>query len=100
MEKYHMTMLHVTRSYHKKIMSHDKYRKVVHRLYSSCISNMQNQIGTLSSLSQLYYGLVVIYYMVYHYTKRVTLARLLANKGPAIYVVLWIGILLYLHIII
>jgi len=39
-------------------------------------------------LSQLYYGLVVIYYMVYHYTKRVTLARLLANKGPAIYVVL------------
>jgi len=26
--------------------------------------------------------------MVYHYTKRVTLARLLANEGPAIYVVL------------
>jgi len=25
--------------------------------------------------------------MVYHYTKRATLARLLANKGPAIYVV-------------
>ena len=30
---------------------------------------------------------VVTYCMVYHYTKRVTLARLLANKGPAIYVV-------------
>jgi len=26
--------------------------------------------------------------MVYHYTKRATLARLLANEGPAIYVVL------------
>jgi len=26
--------------------------------------------------------------MVYHYTKRVTLARLLANEGPAIYIVL------------
>jgi len=25
--------------------------------------------------------------MVYHYTKRVMLARLLANEGPAIYVV-------------
>jgi len=25
--------------------------------------------------------------MVYHYTKRATLARLLANEGPAIYVV-------------
>jgi len=25
--------------------------------------------------------------MVYHYTKRAMLARLLANKGPAIYVV-------------
>jgi len=25
--------------------------------------------------------------MVYHYTKRVMLARLLANKGPAIYIV-------------
>jgi len=38
-------------------------------------------------LSQLYYGPVVTYCMVYHYTKRATLARLLANKGPAIYVV-------------
>jgi len=38
-------------------------------------------------LSQLCYGLVVTYYMVYHYTKRATLARLLANEGPAIYVV-------------
>jgi len=38
-------------------------------------------------VSQLCYGPVVIYYMVYHYTKRATLARLLANEGPAIYVV-------------
>jgi len=37
---------------------------------------------------QLYYGPVVTYCMVYHYTKRTTLARLLANEGPAIYVVL------------
>jgi len=36
---------------------------------------------------QLCYGPVVTYCMVYYYTKRVTLARLLANKGPAIYVV-------------
>ena len=39
------------------------------------------------SLSQLCHGPVVTYCMVYHYTKRVTLARLLANEGPAIYVV-------------
>ena len=38
-------------------------------------------------VSQLCYGLVVIYCMVYHYTKRATLARLLANESPAIYVV-------------
>ena len=41
----------------------------------------------LEILSQLCYGPVVTYCMVYHYTKRATLARLLANKGPAIYVV-------------
>jgi len=39
-------------------------------------------------LSQLYYRPVVIYCIVYHYTKRATLAKLLANEGPAIYVVL------------
>jgi len=39
-------------------------------------------------VSQLYYGPVVIYCMVYHYTKRATLARLLANEGLAIYIVL------------
>jgi len=49
-------------------------------------------------LSQLYYRPVVIYCIVYHYTKRATLAKLLANEGPAIYVVLWTGILLYLHV--
>ena len=38
-------------------------------------------------VSQLCYGPVVTYCMVYHYTKRVMLARLLANKGLAIYVV-------------
>jgi len=38
-------------------------------------------------VSQLCYGPVVTYCMVYHYIKRVTLARLLANEGPAIYVV-------------
>jgi len=38
-------------------------------------------------VSQLCYGLVVTYCIVYHYTKRATLARLLANEGPAIYVV-------------
>ena len=43
---------------------------------------------TPSSLSQLHYRPVVIYCIVYHYTKRATLARLLANEGPAIYVVL------------
>ena len=36
---------------------------------------------------QLCHGPVVTYCMVYHYTKRATLARLLANEGPAIYVV-------------
>ena len=40
-----------------------------------------------SMLSQLCYGPVVTYCMVYYYTKRATLARLLANEGPAIYVV-------------
>jgi len=38
-------------------------------------------------ISQLCHGPVVTYCIVYHYTKKVTLARLLANKGPAIYVV-------------
>ena len=39
------------------------------------------------NVSQLCYRPVVTYCMVYYYTKRATLARLLANKGPAIYVV-------------
>ena len=38
-------------------------------------------------VSQLCHGPVVTYCMVYHYTKRTTLARLLANEGLAIYVV-------------
>ena len=50
----------------------------------SIIVPIWSLIGTLS---QLCHGPVVTYCMVYHYTKRATLARLLANKGPAIYVV-------------
>ena len=38
-------------------------------------------------MSQLYYEPVVTYCIVYHYTKRAMLARLLTNKGLAIYVV-------------
>ena len=44
-------------------------------------------ILTMELMSQLCYGPVVTYCMVYHYTKRAMLARLLANEGPAIYVV-------------
>ena len=33
------------------VMSHDKCGKVVHRPCSSCISSVQNQIGTLLSSS-------------------------------------------------
>ena len=39
------------------------------------------------SLSQLCYGPVVTYCIVYHYTKRAMLTRLLANEDLAIYVV-------------
>jgi len=46
-----------------------------------------NKYYKRSLMSQLHYGLVVTYCIVYHYTKRAMLARLLANKGPAIYVV-------------
>jgi len=56
---------------------------------STCISFLLIYFLTQTlELSQLYYGPVVIYCMVYHYTKRATLARLLANESPAIYVVL------------
>jgi len=53
MEKYHMIMSQVTcqditGSYHM-MMLYDKYGRVVHRLYSSCISSVQNPIGTLLS---------------------------------------------------
>jgi len=30
-------------------MSHDRHGKVVHKLYSSCISSVENLMGTLSS---------------------------------------------------
>ena len=45
----------------------------------------ENSIGF--SVLQLHCGPVVTYCMVYHYTKRAMLVRLLANEGPAIYVV-------------
>ena len=48
---------------------------------------------------QLCYGPVVTYCMVYYYTKRVTLARLLANKGPAIYIVHFEQVFCYTSII-
>jgi len=54
---------------------------------SDCTHKRQGRREHTVILSQLCYGPVVTYCMVYHYTKRVTLARLLANKGPAIYVV-------------
>ena len=57
MGKYHMTMLYitvtcqdVTRSHHI-MMSYDECGKVVHRPCSSCISSIQNPIGTPLSSS-------------------------------------------------
>jgi len=52
------------------------------------IHNMPHREKGVAELSQLYYGPVVIYYIVYYYTKRAILARLLVNEGSAIYVVL------------
>jgi len=31
------------------MMSHDRHGKIVHRLYSNCISSVKNLMGTLSS---------------------------------------------------
>ena len=42
-------MIGVTVSHH--MMSHDRYGKTVHRLCSSCISSVENPIGTASSSS-------------------------------------------------
>jgi len=75
-EKYHMTMLQVTvicqnitRSCHIMV-SHDKCRKVVYRLCSSCISSIQNQIGTLlSSPYQLGLGVWLSHLRLSHYTR-------------------------------
>jgi len=49
--KYHMTNIthHSHMSGYHMVMSHDKCGKVVHRPCSSCISSVQNPIGTLSS---------------------------------------------------
>jgi len=65
-----------------KIKSHDNHEKIVHRPYSNCISSVQEM-----HVLQLCYRPVVTYCIVYHYTKKATLARLLANKSLAIYVV-------------
>ena len=53
-------MLHITAIYqdvtrlHHMMILHDKCGKVVHRPCSSCISSVQNQMGTLlSSFCQL-----------------------------------------------
>ena len=54
--------------------------------YSVIVFIVEN-MAILDILSQLCYRPVVTYHMVYHSTKRVTLARLLANEGPAIYAV-------------
>ena len=39
------------RSHSHMVMSHNEYRKVVHRLCSSCISSIQKITGTPSSSS-------------------------------------------------
>ena len=56
---YHKCHSHMTGSHsnYVTLMSHDKYGKVVHRLCSSCISSIENLIGTsLSSSCQLRLG--------------------------------------------
>ena len=55
--------------------------------YQRMLYSAPPKLSLIKDMSQLCYGPVVTYCMVYHYTKRVTLARLLANKGLAIYVV-------------
>jgi len=45
-EKCHIIELH---SHSHRVMSHDKYGKVVHRLCSNCISSVENLMGTLLS---------------------------------------------------
>jgi len=73
MKKYYMTMLYITvmcqdviRSHHMMI-SHDKCGKVVYRPCSSCISSVQNQIGTLlSPLCQLRLGVWLSYLRLSH----------------------------------
>ena len=52
-EKYYMTNI-IHHSYISgcySIILYDEYRRVVHRPYSSCISSIQNPIGTPSSSS-------------------------------------------------
>jgi len=52
MGKYHATQLHKSQSYENRghsVTSHDGYGKTVHRPYSSCISSIENLMGTLLS---------------------------------------------------
>jgi len=71
-------------SYNMTIFSDFKYYLVYHL---SGHSDPMPDILKIEDLSQLCYRPVVTYYMVYYYTKRAMLARLLANEGPVIYVV-------------
>jgi len=64
---------------------YNKLQTILLTVYTTDKSILEE--GSIVYLSQLYYGPVVTYCMVYHYTKRATLARLLANEGPAIYAV-------------
>ena len=53
--KYHITSVTQSQSHHMMShdRSHDRHRKEVHRPYSSCISSVENLMGTLlSSLCQ------------------------------------------------
>jgi len=63
MRKYHVTKCHrvtglqVTVRWHYITESYRNHRKVVYRLYSSCINSIENLMGTLSSfLCQLRLG--------------------------------------------
>ena len=62
------------------VMSHDKCRKVVHRPCSSCISSIQNSIGTLlSSSCQLGLGVWLSYLRLSHYIYSNQMGTLLSS---------------------
>ena len=53
--KYHMTM--------SQSQSHDEHGKIVHRPCSSCISHVQNLIGTPLSFFFFFFFKLSVYYM-------------------------------------